>query len=45
MKNLIAKVFGVELHANAQNIKGNKSSGVEDLAGWRHWAEKRGYSD
>lgn len=37
MKNLIAKVFGVELHANAQNINGKKSSGVEDYSGYQHW--------
>lgn len=37
MKKLIAKVFGVELHANARNIQGKKSNGVEDSYGYQHW--------
>lgn len=42
MKKLIAKVFGVELHANAQNINGRKSSGVEDSQGYQHWKRADG---
>lgn len=37
MKKLIAKVFGVEMYANAQNIHGKKSSGVEDSSSYRYW--------
>ena len=37
MKKLIEKVFGVELHANAQNIHGKKSSGCEDASGYQNW--------
>lgn len=37
MKNLITKVFGMEMYANAQNIHGRKSSGVEDEYGYKHW--------
>ena len=37
MKKLIAKVFGVELYANAQNIRGRKSCGYEDITGFRFW--------
>jgi len=39
MKKLIAKVFGVEMYANAQNIHGRKSSGVEDFTGYNHWKQ------
>lgn len=42
MKRLIAKVFGVELHANAQNIHGRKSSGVEDMQGYQNWRRSDG---
>lgn len=38
MKKLIAKVFGVEMYANARNIRGKKSSGVEDTGGgFKYW--------
>jgi len=37
MKKLIAKVFGVELHANPQNINGKKSSGTEDASCYSNW--------
>lgn len=42
MKKLIAKVFGVELHANAQNINGKKSSGVEDYSSYNNWRANYG---
>ena len=45
MKKLIAKVFGVELHANAQNIHGKKSSGVEDYSSYSNWKAQEGWAD
>jgi hypothetical protein len=43
MKNLIAKVFGVEIYAKAQNIHGRKSSGVEDANSCYHNWSKNTY--
>lgn len=37
MKKLIAKVFGVEMYANARNIRGRKSSGCEDSSSYHNW--------
>lgn len=37
MKKLIAKVLGVEIYANALNIRGRKSCGYEDITGFRFW--------
>lgn len=40
MKKLINKVFGVNIYATSKNVQGRKSSGVEDFAGYNHWAER-----
>ena len=42
MKKLIKKIFGI--HAGAKNVKGRKSSGVEDWSAYNNWAERQGGS-
>lgn len=38
MKKFIMNLLGIE--ATAKNIRGKKSSGVEDHSGYKHWAAK-----
>lgn len=43
MKKFIEMLFGAKQHANARNIRGKKSSGMEDTNGYQHW--KANYND
>lgn len=40
MKKFIAKLYGAEVFADAECIKGRKSSGVEDISGYNHWRDR-----
>ena len=37
MKKFIAKLYGAEVFADAECIKGRKSSGREDKSDYNHW--------
>lgn len=37
MKKFIEMLFGAKQHANARNIRGRKSNGVEDDSSYKHW--------
>lgn len=37
MKKFIAKLYGAEVFADAECIKGAKSSGCEDTSDYNHW--------
>lgn len=37
MKKFIAKLYGAEVFADAECIKGKKSSGREDEGSYDHW--------
>lgn len=48
MKKFIAKLYGAEVFADAECIKGRKSSGCEDDSSYNHWQliqDKYGNSD
>lgn len=41
MNKLMNVLFGAEMHASAKDIRGKKSSGVEDIDGFNHWRSTR----
>lgn len=40
MNKLMNVLFGAEMHASAKDIRGKKSSGVEDNSGYSHWSDR-----